>query len=446
MPSLAATTIRGTVRDNTPAHNPLVGVLVEVIDMSRSVSRIYTTTGGAILREGADGVVRATLTTGAGGSFYYYDGRTTDDPASPVTLCIRAWSQPTRGEGVGIFYNYYYTPLRSALEGPGSVSPIIDTIYQATSPPKPLISGDVNYDHDFNPIFSLSIADGTPLTEITGDGARPAFTIGSTRTLPPPITALPDSDSTGRAQNFTGGSYTHGTYQFVGKERNYFGPSPDSDPLLLEARTVAAVGQVYNLRIDLLQPRALITDADRFKLSWDAQGVSNFSVYNSTRSDTGYVLMAPQPTVNRISPTHFETNDILIGPPDPQEVYFRVIPSGAGIDISTAPREVAGKMTYALQKRTSAPETGINSVALPFSRNYAVPVVGGTQIEINTASNVERCTPGFEFAGKWDEGAQRESGYLRGGAGGTVSFDLHPGIGYQVSVINSTPWTVVGIK
>jgi hypothetical protein len=234
-----------------------------------------------------------------------------------------------------------------------------------------------------------------------------------------------------------------GTHSVKTEARNWFGAAPEygkspQGPYSTYRIIGAGGGQaVYNLRIAPV-------DTDTVRLRWQAtSGGPEFDLYRTTNlnSDTVDWGSAVDITATADGAEWYVDRDLNPLPASAGEEYWRVLPNGA--DKNTYPRDVAGRKTYILD--TSHAGLGVNSIALPFSRNWDLRT-GGL---VSTAAQLESAIPGFEFLGGWSPTSQTEFSYLAGGARGTSSFDLLPGIGYQLSLGGATDtysWTVIGIK
>ena len=239
------------------------------------------------------------------------------------------------------------------------------------------------------------------------------------------------------------------TYRIRACARNYFVDASHPDrwtpaPPYQTFRTVSVGamgggGGVYNLGIKLIS-NPIDSYATEIELSWLATtGISNFKIWASATGLPGsFTELTPGTTYP--GPTQRLTTDAGL-----PEAYFTVTPDTV-TSLTDQPRQIVGKYTYKLRRPSGL--TGINSIAMPFTKNWSKPAggpVADPNTELTNAAAIRTTMANFEFAGGWNEVTQRDIGYLS--TGGGTNFDLKSGIGYQVSVsAENTYYTVVGIK
>ncbi|MBI5699247.1 hypothetical protein HZC35_02915 [Candidatus Saganbacteria bacterium] len=228
-----------------------------------------------------------------------------------------------------------------------------------------------------------------------------------------------------------------GSYNVSAQERNWFdlsAPSPTT-PFTFRAGAGGAGGGVYNLAIKL-QGNPTDTYSTPIELSWaSTPGITAFKIWASTTGLAG--------SFSELAGGPYTSPAVLTTIADQAQVYFTVTPDTV-TTLNDQPRQVVGKYTYKLLKPSGL--TGINAIALPFTRTWSQPTGADVaDTELTNAASLRTTMANFEFAGGWDPETQTDIGYLS--TGGGRNFGLLSGVGYQVSVsANNTFYTVVGIK
>jgi len=234
-------------------------------------------------------------------------------------------------------------------------------------------------------------------------------------------------------------------YEVRARAQNYYGWSSAWSayfPFRTASAGVGGAGGVYDVNIERV-------DDDTVKIKWKATpGLVAFNIYHASDVSAPTVTWDPvtaAPAYDAGTQYYSINQDFTIVPLTKSTEYWRVVPAGAVL--TESPRDLVGRQTYVLD--TSRTGLGINSIAIPFARCYSF-YPGATEARlITSALEVESALPAFEYISGWDETRQTEYYYLAGGARGSASFDLKPGIGYQLSLGGTTDtlsWTVIGVK
>ncbi|MFA4905876.1 MAG: hypothetical protein WC645_05175 [Candidatus Margulisiibacteriota bacterium] len=228
-------------------------------------------------------------------------------------------------------------------------------------------------------------------------------------------------------------------YRVYFKYKSYWGDWGTESPELIytvgAGPTGGAGGGVYNLAIKL-QGNPTDTYATPIELSWaSTPGITAFKIWVSSTGLPG--------SFSELAGGPYTSPAVFTSIADQAQVYFTVTPDTV-TTLNDQPRQVVGKYTYKLLK--PAGRTGINSIALPFTRTWSQPTGADVaDTELTNAASLNTTMANFEFAGGWDPERQIDVGYLS--TGGGSNFGLLSGVGYQVSVsANNTFYTVVGIK
>lgn len=414
------------------------GGLVEIIRVTgnpigTSGTSPYIVNGSNSLSDGSVNT-RLTETTGAIKSDGWLIGST-----GAENVIVRAWynrNSVTQTPDSSMYYAYSSQfPLGDPMAGVRPLTTNISAIYRASAPDTPLApTVRVWYDVDFNPRVDVTSTHNSSsyntevVRTIAGDSGAPyVFTVAGAASR-----AYYSDSPTITISDLPVGSYT-----VSAQERNWFGLSLASPttPISLRAGTGATGGGVYNLTIKL-QGNPTDSYSVPIELSWaSTPGITAFKIWASTTGIPG--------SFSELAGGPYTSPAVLTTIADQAQVYFTVTPDTV-TTLNDQPRQIVGKYTYKLLKPSGL--TGINSIALPFTRNWSQPAGADVaDTELTNAPALRATMANFEFAGMWDAEAQTDIGYLS--TGGGRSFGLLSGVGYQVSVsANNTFYTVVGIK
>jgi hypothetical protein len=404
-----------------------------------------TTGDDVIMFDQAVGYSSATPTTSLGPGAVFFQGYVNVSHGDVIYL--RAWDHS--------YYGNSSTTYTFNIEGSLSPTycdtwhPSITTNRQAIAPPQPTVAPttQVLYDEAFNPRLSVTFVPAPGTYDICPTDAGPAYVYNFYQEATGTGTRWTYS-SNDPAVTITTGTpgrpdwlFSAEVHSVKTQARNWIGDSPESIPPAATYTIISAAGgqAVYNVRI---QP----APDGKVRIRWQATtGVSNFSLYkvNNLASDSVDWGSPIDITATADGAYWYVDRDLSPAPTSAGEEYWRVLPRGA--DKNEYPRDVVGRKTYILD--TSHSGLGVNSIALPFSRNWDLRTGGlvSTARELETALTNPGAT-NFEFLGGWNTTGQTEFSYR---AGGADSFDLLPGVGYQLSLGGTTDtysWTVIGIK